>query len=155
MRAAPLITRLGLSLAALGAALVAAELAVERWFPVGGFVYRLDAELLHDARPDAARIQLMPRARVGPGDAARVLVTTGPEGMRGRGLDRSGERPRVLVMGDSLVMAENVPAGSTRIGFVKKSLLLAHPSFFTLGAFSEAGPTQVNHRAASTWEVAE
>ena len=54
MRAAPLIKRLGLSLAALGAALVAAELAVERWFPVGGVVYRLDAELLHDARPDAA-----------------------------------------------------------------------------------------------------
>ena len=122
MRAAPLIKRLGLSLAALGAALVAAELAVERWFPVGGVVYRLDAELLHDARPDAARIQPMPRARVGPGDAARVLVTTGPEGMRGRGLDRSGERPRVLVMGDSLVMAENVPAGSTFVSQLTRAL---------------------------------
>ena len=64
MRAAPLITRVGLSLAALGAALVAAELAVERWFPVGGVVYRLDAELLHDARPDAARIQQIGRAHV-------------------------------------------------------------------------------------------
>lgn len=122
MRAAPLVKRLGLSLAALGAALVAAELAVERWFPVGGVVYRLDAELLHDARPDAARIQPMPRARVGPGDAARVLVTTGPEGMRGRGLDRSGERPRVLVLGDSLVMAENVPASSTFVCQLTRAL---------------------------------
>ncbi|MEC8496179.1 MAG: hypothetical protein VXZ39_14715 [Planctomycetota bacterium] len=122
MRAAPLFTRLGLSLAALGAALIAAELAVERWFPVGGAVYRLDAELLHDARPDAARIQPMPRARVGPGDAARVLVTTGPEGMRGRGLDRSGQRPRVLVIGDSLVMAENVPIDSTFVRQLTRAL---------------------------------
>jgi len=122
VRAAPLVKRLGLSLAVLGAALVAAELAVERWFPVGGVVYRLDAELLHDARPDAARIQPMPRARVGPGDAARVLVTTGPEGMRGPGLDPSGERPRVLVLGDSLVMAENVPASSTFVCQLTRAL---------------------------------
>ena len=64
----------------------------------------------------------MPRARVGPGDAARVLVTTGPEGMRGPGLGPSGERPRVLVLGDSLVMAENVPASSTFVCQLTRAL---------------------------------
>lgn len=122
MRAAPIARRLALSLAVLGVALVAAELAVERWFPVGGVVYRLDAELLHDARPDAARIQPMPRDRVGPGDAAHVLVTTGPEALRGRGLDAKGERPRVLVVGDSLVMAENVPFESTFVEQLTRAL---------------------------------
>lgn len=62
MRAAPLIKRLGLSLAALGAALVAAELALERWFPVGGVVYRLDAELLHTADARSKKEQRRERA---------------------------------------------------------------------------------------------
>jgi len=108
---------------ARGAAIAAAStavalLAVEVWvraaLPVGGALYRHDSGLLHDARPGAATVQPMPRATLGPGDAARVVVRTGPEGLRGAALaDLPEGAARVLVIGDSMVMAENVPAPGT------------------------------------------
>ncbi len=116
------VKRLGLVLAALGVGMVALELSADRWFPIGGVVYRADDVLLHDARPNAARIQPMPAENVGPGDAARVFVSTGAEGYRGASLDQPKTRPRVLVMGDSLVMAENVPDQSTFVRQLGRAL---------------------------------
>ena len=85
---------------------------MERWFPVGGSCTASTRSC--STRP--------PGRRPDPADAARARRPR-RRGARARhdrsrgdarpGLDRSGERPRVLVMGDSLVMAENVPASST------------------------------------------
>lgn len=110
------------SLAVVAAALVAIELSLARWFPLDGVVYRLDRDLLHDARPNASRIQRMPRSTLGEGDAEYVRVTTGREGFRGGGLDLERDRPRVLVMGDSLVMAENVPQQATFVRQLARAL---------------------------------
>lgn len=114
--------RLGLLLASVGVGLVALELAVELWLPVGGVVYRLDDRLLHDARPNASRIQPMPAGAVGPGDASRVYVSTGEQGYRGASLDHRQSKPRVLVIGDSLVMAENVPDDATFVRQLGRAL---------------------------------
>jgi len=106
-------TRCAVSVASCAASLVVAELAVERWLPVGGVVYRLDPELLLDALPSARRIQAMPPGAVREGDAARVWIATNSLGLRGPELETPKVRPRLLVLGDSFVMAENVPYEAT------------------------------------------
>ncbi|QDV04929.1 hypothetical protein Poly30_04230 [Planctomycetes bacterium Poly30] len=103
-------------------ALLIVEVAVGRYFPVGGRIYALDAELLYDALPDASRIQPMDRAFVKEGDAARVFVSTGAEGFRGGDLEASGSHKRILVLGDSLVMAENVPLEGTFVSTLGREL---------------------------------
>lgn len=109
-----LARKVGVAAAAAFAALAGVEVWVRTAFPVGGALYVHDSDLLHDARPDAATIQPMPRATLGPGDAARVVVRTGPEGLRGVALaDLPEGAARVLVIGDSMVMAENVPEENT------------------------------------------
>ncbi len=105
--------RLLLSVSAAALTLLVIELAVDRFFPVLGQVYQLDPELLHDTIPGSRRIQPMEPSRLGEGDQARVLVEVGEDGFRGdseRGIE--GGR-RVLVLGDSFVMAENVPLEGT------------------------------------------
>ena len=100
----------------LGAAiatLVLLEGAVGRYFPVDGQVYGPDSELLYDAIPGTARIQVMPERYVGVGDAVRVPIRISSDGFRGAKLESPKRRKRVLVIGDSLVMAENVPLEST------------------------------------------
>jgi hypothetical protein len=107
------LTRCAVALASLAVSLVVAELAVGRFLPVGGVVYRLDPELLLDALPNARRIQAMPPAAVREGDAARVWIATNSLGLRGPELETPKVRPRLLVLGDSYVMAENVPHAAT------------------------------------------
>ncbi len=102
-----------LSMSAVALTLLGIELSVERFFPVLGQVYQLDPGLLHDAIPGSRRIQPMEPSRLGEGDRARVLVEVGEDGFRGDGEGgRDGAR-RVLVLGDSFVMAENVPVENT------------------------------------------
>ena len=95
----------------LGTALAIAmlEWGVGRYFPAGGQVYGPDEHLLFDAIPGSARIQPMSADRLGEGDVTRVPVRIGPEGFRGEGLAAPKRGKRVLVIGDSMVMAENVP----------------------------------------------
>jgi len=114
--------RLAIVLCASAISLVGLELAVDRYLPVLGQIYELDPELLHNARPNARRIQPMHASRLREGDVARVLVTTGAEGFRGRSLARPASRPRVLVLGDSFVMAENVPLERTFVERLARSL---------------------------------
>ncbi len=104
-----------LSMSAVALTLLVIELSVDRFFPVLGQVYQLDSTLLHDAIPGSRRIQPMEPSRLGPGDRARVLVEVGPGGFRGDlDLDRDRESTaRLLVLGDSFVMAENVPLEGT------------------------------------------
>jgi len=97
-------------------ALFALEWTIRVYFPVGGQIYVIDEGLLYDAKPRAARIQRMGEAYLGEGDAARVHVRTGVERYRGGDLEAPKTKRRVLVLGDSLVMAENVPVEAT---FVK------------------------------------
>ncbi len=109
----------------LGASVVVLALlewAVGRFFPVGGEIYAPDSELLYDAVPGTARIQMMPEKYVREGDAARVLIRVGAEGFRGADLDSPKRRKRVLVIGDSLVMAENVPLESTFVHLLGEEL---------------------------------
>lgn len=98
------------------------EWAVARYFPVGGQVYALNEELLFDAVPGAARIQVMPAPIDGAGDAVRVPVRIGADGFRGANLEEPKRRKRVLVIGDSLVMAENVPLESTFVHWLGREL---------------------------------
>lgn len=107
------LRRLGAFAASLAVSVVVAELVVERFMPVGGQTYAADPELLFDALPSTRRVQAMPPAAVREGDAARVIVETNSAGFRGPELDPARRRPRVLVLGDSFVMAENVPERAT------------------------------------------
>ena len=105
--------RILLSISAAALTLLLLELSVDRFFPVLGQVYRLDPELLHDTIPGSRRIQPMEPSRLGEGDRARVLVEVGGDGFRGDGERGSEGCRRVLVLGDSFVMAENVPLEGT------------------------------------------
>ncbi|MEZ6015543.1 MAG: hypothetical protein R3F49_10545 [Planctomycetota bacterium] len=113
MRVRGLARRLGAFLGSLAVTLVAAELMVGRYLPVNGVIYAVDDELLHDALPRARRIQAMPPGAVRAGDAARVWIETNSRGFRGPELESRSGRPRLLVLGDSYVMAENVPYEAT------------------------------------------
>jgi len=135
---AGLLRRFGAFGASLAVSLVVAELVVERWMPVGIPIYRADPELLHDARPDTRRIQPMLPSTVREGDAARVLVETNSLGFRGPELDVPKRRPRLLVLGDSFVIAENVPLAST---FVKR-LELELTAQWVAASARDAGPDE-------------
>lgn len=118
-----LVGRLAWCVAGTAVALVALELVIDRWLPVGRTVYEPDADLLHDARPFAATIQPMARDRIGEGDSTRVHVRTGELGFRG-GFDAEASEPRLLILGDSLVMAENVPDEATFVRRLEDELTL-------------------------------
>ena len=90
-------------------ALVVAEVGLTRWFPIAGQNYRLDPDLLHDALPGSRRLQLMPSGS----DHRRVLVQINSSGLRGPEPDPGHRRPRVLLLGDSLVLAGNSPEEET------------------------------------------
>ena len=79
--------------------LLALELILRRFYPLGGQVYVLDDELLFDAAPRTARVQRVRREYLGVGDAARVVVRIGPDGFRGEALERPKSRGRVLFVG--------------------------------------------------------
>ncbi|HIG85626.1 MAG TPA: hypothetical protein EYQ25_01150 [Planctomycetes bacterium] len=103
------LRRFGAFLVGLLVASVLVEVGLTRWFPVAGQNYRLDPDLLHDALPGSSRLQLMP-----PGsDHRRVLVQINSSGLRGPEPDPGHRRPRVLLLGDSLVLAGNSPEEET------------------------------------------
>jgi len=99
--------RLALVAVSIGAALVAAELAVARWFPVGSSLYELDEVLLFRPIPGARSVLVM-SAREG---RRYVPLALDAEGFRGPG--KSARRPRIALYGDSFVMAENVRFADT------------------------------------------
>lgn len=65
--------------------------------------YRLDPELLHDAVPGGSRVQRMPD----PNGTRVVEVAFNEFGLRGPLPRVPRDRPRVLLVGDSLVLAGN------------------------------------------------
>lgn len=115
-------SRVLLSVTAVALTLLGIELSVDRFFPVLGQVYQLDPELLHDTIPGSRRIQPMEPSRLGEGDHARVLVEVGGDGFRGDGEQGGQGARRVLVLGDSFVMAENVPLENTFVRLLADDL---------------------------------
>jgi hypothetical protein len=99
-----LLRRSGVALLALMAVLLVANWAVGRHFPVRSFIYRLDEEILHELIPGTRRVLIMDE-RVG---GERISIRVNSDGFRGPELGASGERARIAVYGDSLVMASNV-----------------------------------------------
>lgn len=99
-----LLRRSGVALLALIVVLLAANWAVERYFPVRSFIYRLDGEVLHELVPGTRRVLIMDE-RVG---GERISIRVNSDGFRGPELLPRGERERIAVYGDSLVMASNV-----------------------------------------------
>jgi lysophospholipase L1-like esterase len=89
--------------------LLFADWAVARWLPLPAMVFRLDEELLFAPVPNARRV--LPLA---PG-AGGAWITTELEshGFRGPELAEPKQGPRVLVLGDSLVMAQTSPIEDT------------------------------------------
>lgn len=95
--------RLVIALVSLLLTTVLVELGLRRWYPVGVPSYQADPHLLHTTIPNARRIQLMDKWAGG----ARNLIEIGPQGYRGVDLAEK-QRPRLVVVGDSMVMGENV-----------------------------------------------
>ncbi|MEM9379681.1 MAG: hypothetical protein AAGB93_06985 [Planctomycetota bacterium] len=119
-------------------ALIGLELFIDRFVPILGQIYMLDGELLHDAQPSARRLQPMHRGWLREGDVPRVLVEIGPDGFRGPALERPKTRPRLLVIGDSFVMAENVPHDRTFVVQLGKAVDAARDSEGARGPSIEA-----------------
>lgn len=101
--------RLLLATAATLGALLAAEWLLDRFYPVGLRTYRVDAALLHDTIPGSRRIQRMP----GWAGGGHHLVRFNDLGCRGGELEAPGSKRRLVVIGDSLVLAANVSEGAT------------------------------------------
>ncbi len=79
-----------------------ASWAAERWLPLPALIFRIDGELLFAPIPGARRV--LPLAAGSGG--AWITTEFDAQGFRGRGVAASKIAPRVLVLGDSLVMAE-------------------------------------------------
>jgi hypothetical protein len=91
-----------LTLAALGV-FGAAELALRVFFPAdAGPMYALDPELLHRLVPGAQKVFEHHPAN----DGRRIHVHVNSSGFRGEELSESEDQLRVVVFGDSFVMAE-------------------------------------------------
>lgn len=101
--------RLLLATAATLGALLVAEWLLDRFYPVGLRTYRVDAALLHDTIPGSRRLQRMP----GWAGGGHHLVRFNDVGCRGPELEAPGSRRRLVVIGDSLVLAANVSEEST------------------------------------------
>ncbi len=113
-------------LLSLGGALVAANAALARWFPLPVRMYRTDPELIYRPIPGARSVK-----SAGP-EGARRWVTTqiDAQGYRGRDLAVPKHGPRIAVYGDSFAFAEDVPLEET---FVER-----------LGASCAGAPEMVN-----------
>lgn len=121
---------------AIGLAL--ANWAVARWVPLPAMLYRLDEELLDAPIPHARRV--LPLAQ----GAGGAWITTELEshGFRGRELAVPKSAPRVLVIGDSLVMAETSPLEETYCARLEAHLRERGPVEVANAGVSGDGPDQ-------------
>jgi len=104
--------------------LVAGELVLRQWFPVGSSLLQRDSRLLYKYIPDS-RKQKFPL----PGSGApTVLVTINSEGRRGDLLS-AASTPRIVVYGDSFIAGEGTPLQQTFVYQLKQllSTKLSHP----------------------------
>ena len=131
----------------LGIGLFAIEWGLRRWYPFRGLIYQLDPVCLHTTIPGARRIQPMP-AWAGGG---RNRIVIGPEGYRGVSLADLDGRARLIVVGDSFVMAENVAYEDSLPARLEVHL---GGEYAVIGlAASGYGPDQELLRLEREWEV--
>ncbi|MBK7644962.1 MAG: hypothetical protein IPJ19_18280 [Planctomycetes bacterium] len=97
-----LLARLGLVLVASAVALCVSDWAAGRWLPLPAMVFRLDDELLYAPLENARRVQPLRPIR----GSEWITMQLESHGFRGDELDAQKRDPRVLVLGDSLVMAQ-------------------------------------------------
>jgi hypothetical protein len=89
--------------------LLVASWAAERWMPLPSMMFQLDEQLLFRPIPNARRV--LPLA---PGaGGAWIESCLNSRGFRGPEIADRKSGPRVLVLGDSLVMAETSPLEET------------------------------------------
>lgn len=132
-----LLRRSGIVLAVALVALAGMEVVARRWFPLRGFLYSIDSERIFTTRPNTRRLQLMPPETGDP----RVLIELNSLGLRGPEL-RAAER-RMLVVGDSLVLAANVSREHTFPVQLEERLAQSGTDWEVLNAGVESyGPDQ-------------
>lgn len=97
------------ALASFGIGLLAANRAADRWLPIPSLVFRLDPVLLHALVPGARRVTTRD-PELGGGT---VVMEIDSSGFRGPEVREPKRGPRVVVYGDSLVMADSVDLDDT------------------------------------------
>lgn len=124
--------------AALGLALVAAELCVARWFPLPASLYQTDPELLYVPRPLARSTKV-----AGP-NGARHWVTTefNAQGHRGPEFELAKTKPRAVVYGDSFVLAEDVEERESFVARLRADLAEGGACEVVNSGVSGYGPDQ-------------
>jgi hypothetical protein len=110
--------RIALALGSFVFALVIADLMVDRWFPVPHRIFRADPVLLHALVPDARRVSAVDPLAGG----GWVTTAINSRGFRGHELAQPKRDPRVLVLGDSLVLAEQVALEKTFVERLRADL---------------------------------
>jgi lysophospholipase L1-like esterase len=98
------LVRAAIFLAGLGAAVVAVELWLEHFLPIGALVQELDPVLLARPIPGARSVLQMDAIHGGE----RIPLRIDEQGFRGPPVSAEKTGLRVVVYGDSMVMAENV-----------------------------------------------
>lgn len=96
------LAQIALAAASLLLSVVVLDRLIVRFVPLGTTIYRLHSEWLYESIPGASKIYIHDADNGGHW----VRVDIGPDGWRGPPLVRDGERPRILVYGDSFVAAE-------------------------------------------------
>jgi len=98
------LRRTGIALFSLGLALVAANAALARWYPLPARMYQTDPQLIYKPIPGARSVKAVTQS----GSTHWVTTEIGADGCRARERDASG--PLFAVYGDSFAFAEDVPA---------------------------------------------
>jgi hypothetical protein len=132
------LRRTALALLALGCALLAANAALARWFPLPVRMYQLDSELIYRPIPGARSVK-----SAGP-EGARHWVTTqiDAQGYRGPDLANPKSGPRVAVYGDSFAFAEDVPLAETFVERLGRALAPQAPPEMVNAGVVGYGPDQ-------------
>ncbi len=116
-----LLARFATLLAALLVALGCLELWLDRYLPVDALVQELDPELLARPIPGARSVLVMDAMHGGE----RIPLRINPQGFRGPPLPATKAGRRIVVYGDSLVMAENVREEESFVTRLASELALA------------------------------
>ena len=132
------LRRTAIVLASLVGALLAANAALARWFPLPARMYQTDPALIYKPIPGARSVK-----SAGP-EGARRWVTTeiDAQGYRGPDLAQPKRAARVAVYGDSFAFAEDVPLAETFVEQLGRALDSKTPPEMVNAGVVGYGPDQ-------------
>jgi lysophospholipase L1-like esterase len=104
-----LARKIVLALATLAGGLLVADWVVGRWFPIPASLYRLDPVLIYALAPGARQVRVLPPEAGG----SWISTSINRAGYRGRELAPAKQGRRIVVFGDSLVLALGVALQDT------------------------------------------